>query len=156
MHFRARYRLLSVRLLDRMSRLKYFFVITLNILKILTEHIDSKSRKLNSLHFSSICSVTIRASLGVMNKTNQATQSVYWSTLKMNLPRRLHAGGIIQLVVHCRLRELRLGFSSITRQIVIFLMKHIDMKNSIEFQLQIRRICSMRIRSRKGDIFEKL
>ena len=35
-------------------------------------------------------------------------------------------------------------------------MKHIDTKNSSEYKLQIGSICSIKIRSRKQDIFEKL
>ena len=47
------------------------------------------------------------------------------------------------------------GFSKIFRFLERILMDHIEMKNSLESMLQIDLICSIGIRSRNKDIFEK-
>ena len=46
-------------------------------------------------------------------------------------------------------------FSAISQFLKRVLMECIDMKNSLDSKLQICSICSVRIRSRKWDIFEK-
>ena len=47
------------------------------------------------------------------------------------------------------------GFSKISHFLERILMEHIDMKNSLDSQLQIDSLCSIRIHSRSRDIVEK-
>ena len=48
-----------------------------------------------------------------------------------------------------------LDFWRISRALELIVLEHIDMENSLESKLQVYSICSIRLRSRKGDIAEK-
>ena len=54
-----------------------------------------------------------------------------------------------------KLFEGKLLVFAITSEMLKILMEHIEMKKSLDSKLQIYSICSIRIRSRNWDIFEK-